>query len=253
MALLSQQNSKISIENDIDNIYLNIVMTPPPLSTDEIVATYDQHLTRPVLDDCSKYYCSIIRFTIPLDNIPILIFPIDTTQTNALLSPLIIGINYLDVNYPENVAYQPVNSRGPPTPNASPPYFTNGQLTDYFYWIYSITSVINMFNTALMDAVTAAGLAPDLSPMFSFDPVTELISLIVPANFLVTGATIYFNSLMQTFLSSFNLYYMGNGNPQGRDYDMVLNPLPPDSPVGGPYTFTEDYVSINLWFTLRKI
>jgi hypothetical protein len=237
-----------------DNVYLNIVINQfPTAGNTSTPAVYDENLTIAILDDCSKYYCSVIRFVIPLAALPILIFPLLTTQANPNISSLIIGIQYLGVNYPVNVVYQPATFRPPPTAGAGPIYFTNGQSTDVYYWVYSVALMINMFNTTINSAMIAAGLGAVTSPYYSFDPTTQLISLTVTQDFLNTGAILYHNDQADNFLASFNLFYHGNNQPGGFEFSHILTPTPPGSPVGGPYVYIEDYISIDLWFSLRKL
>src|ERR1700679_3010122 len=151
--------SSMTMKKTNDNIYLNIVMNQFPSNGNApSIAVYDENLTIAVLDDCSKYYCSVIRFVIPLAALPILIFPLLTTQANPNISPIIIGIQYLGVNYPVNVVYQPATYLPPPTPGSAPIYFSNGQATNEYYWIYSFVQLINMFNTTINSAMIAAGL-----------------------------------------------------------------------------------------------
>jgi hypothetical protein len=243
------------IYKEKDNIYLNIPINQNPTQGNlASIATYNESLTIPLLEDCSKYYCSIIRFTIPLSDLPILIMPILNNQTNPNLTPLIFGIRNGGVNYPVNVIYVSAQlNQIAPTPGSPPIYFNNTQLTSFYYWVYSFTQVINMFNTAINQAMIDAGLGVTPSPFFTFDPVTQLISLNISNSFIVSGAELYMNFQSANFLSSFNVNFHGLDQPQGRDISFILNPLPPNSPLGGPYVYTEDYNSIELWFSLSKI
>lgn len=253
---LTQRQSSMGINKTKDNVYLNVVINQDSsqgnLSTP---AVYNEHLTIPVIDDCSKYYCSIIRFDIPLNGIPILIFPVDVTQNNPNQSSMIIGIQLGGVNFPQHVIYVSTNFEPAPMPGSGPIFFTNSQATNIYYWVFSIANMINMFNTAIRAAVVASGsgLGPADTPFYTFNPVTQLITLTVTAAFIASGSILYRNEQADNYLSSFNSFYHGNNQPGGFEFAHILSPLPPGSPVGGPYVFSEDYVSIDLWFSLRKI
>lgn len=238
-----------------DNVYLNIVIDHDDSQGDlPSYATYNEHLTIPVLDDCSKYYCSIIRFDIPLNAVPILVFPILETQSNPNVSSLIIGINLGGVNYGQNVIYNGNTADPPPVAGSGPIYFTNAQLTLPYYWVYSFTSMINMFNTTIRSAVVASGSGLGVvdTPYYSFDPVTQLISLHVTEPFRASGSILYINEPMVNYVDAFPYFFHGYRNSGGRDYDYILTPSP-GAPIGGPYNFIQDYNTIDLWFSLRKV
>jgi hypothetical protein len=281
---------KTRIERENDNTYLNIVFngsvptynTNPaiaPTGEQPMQATYNVTKTTPILDKASDYYCSIIRFDIPLESIPILIMPIIPNQGNPNLSPLIIGINYAGTKYPVYVTFYPDNSLTPPVQNQPT------QVITPYYYIYSYQQMINMFNIALSQAYTASGLAalfPTVQPPFFFyDPVTELISLVVNSLFttVTSPATalplIYINNASMHYLGSFDYYFNGFNQASGYDYIFILNntnpinPSPPTPPQVLPspnqiytplttmtltyYQYTESYSTIQYWFSLRKL
>jgi|ERR1700753_379217 len=237
-----------------DNVYLNVVINQDQTQgNNPAPATYKESLTIPILDDCSKYYCSIIRFSIPLNDIPILIMPILNNQPDPNLTPLIFGIRFAGTNFPVNVVYVSLEPTLPPTPAPiGPIFFTSSQLSSTYYWVYTFTNVINMFNTALNTAMTNAGLGAIASPFYSFNPVNQLFSLTITPDFFATGAEIFMNNEASNYLSSFNYKFYGYNQPQGRELSHILTPLP-SLTTDGTYIFTEDYNTIVLWFSIRKI
>ena len=94
-------NSNIVREND--NVYLNVVIDHPipiyntglvpPLIVNSfgVPAEYNVTKTLPIIDKASDFYCSIIRFDIPFNSIPLFIMPIVANQSNANLTPMVIG------------------------------------------------------------------------------------------------------------------------------------------------------------------
>lgn len=261
-------------EDHIDNIYLNIVMNHSPLKYDTSVppiitnetpeqASYNVTKTIPILEKCSDYFVSIIRFDVSLDLIPITIMPIIPNQLNPNLTPMIIGINYLGVNYPQSVIYVPPNLEPAPIQNQVT------QVITPYYFIYEYQVLINMINQALQLAYVAAGNPGGVgnAPFFIFDPTTQLISLIVSQAFITSGAIIYENAFLNNYLSGFNILFRGGSQPDGRDFDFILaNPTtnvlsyntlnyPTNTfPVAPTYSqFTQQYSTIAYWFSLRKI
>ena len=246
--------STMIVERDArDNVYLNITINQDPSQGNTpSVATYNENLTIPVLPDCSKYYVSIIRFSIPLDQVPITIFPLLVTQPNPNLSSMIIGINYLGVNYPVNVIYNNHNlNLTPPIPGVGPIFFTAGQASGPYYFIFYISQLIDMFNDALNTAFILAGSPGGVLPFYSYDPISQLISLNVSLPFRTAGANIYNNAEANNYLDSFDYFSFGYNQPFGRDFQHDLTHL---NLVGtGNLPFPEDTISIELWFSLRKL
>jgi hypothetical protein len=307
---LSQQNrgyqlqTRIeSIERTDDNTYVNVVLDHPDainvpgrggvngptffIANGEPVASdYGVTKTEPILSNCSDYYCSVVRFTIPLDQVPLLICPIVPNQPNPLLTPLIIGIlagvttNPLSF-FAENLIYQPHNDyefvvQDQPTQVITP-----------FHYIYSYQTLVDMFNSALKSLYVKTGFAAlfpgYLAPYFQFDPVTDLFSLIVPSFFtdVTPPATfapvIFINSASATFLFSFDLLQnitnpkASNVNPFGNDYYFIQESsvttqyYPPGVAIPAPttppilpatslyYKFTQEFSIVEYWSSLRKI
>lgn len=260
---------KVSVpQSHRDNIYLNCIINPDPyLGQRDSPCVFNETLTQAVIGDPSKYYCSVARFTLPLSNIPILLFPLDTSQTNPLQSRLQIGIN-IGGTYPspssasvgvggtyfsQPIMYVPDNNL--PIPRAVGP-FTNADEVNQFYWIYSITQFLEMFNTALSAAYTASGIVGTPIPYYSYDSNTQLISLHVTDAFLnyAGNPKIYMNALTVNYLESFKLYQdvlSPQTNPGQLYFFHDLRVLPTGAVT--PYTIVEDYNSISLWFSLRKI
>lgn len=205
------------IKSNKDNIYYNAVMFPDPsVGGNSTVATYSENLTQALVQNPSEYYCSIIRFQLPIDTIPILLFPVDDTQNNPLQSYLALGIN-LGGTYPTTtsstnsvvpiggtnygsytvggitypgcpVMYIP-ESNGPPpsTVAVTAPFFTNTQIISSFYWVYSIQQMIDMFNNTLNTAMITAGM-----------PLLYTLTLSAPAN--ATIGDIYVDSVGERYV-----------------------------------------------------
>lgn len=226
--------------NKPKNIYFNAVINP---SYNNAPAIYDETLTIPLLDNPSEYYCSVVRFQIPLNAIPFFHFPLDINQNNANVSNLILGIRTAGlVKYAERVIYVPNNNLPvPTTTRVTAPYWTNNQAISDYYNVFSISQMITLFNNTLATAITAAGLVGSTA-VYSYNSTTQLITLTVNASFLASGASIFMNDACENFLASFQLYE--NNNPTvGDDFYHVITTA----------TTVEDYNAMSLWFDLRRI
>lgn len=298
------QTKITGIERTEDNVYVNVVIDHPdptfaitinpnpPLpdiiyttNGDPVASDYGVTKTEPILLDCSEYYCSVLRFTIPLDQVPLLICPIVPNQPNSNLTPLIIGIQYGPDGVPGsyyslNLTYFPTSFLPAPVQNQPT------QVITPYYFMYSYQNLVTMFNAALAITYVNAGLAAlfpgFLAPYFEFDPVTDLFSLIVPSFFTTLTAPalfiprIFINHESSTFLFSFVLFsnisnLSSNINPFGNDFFFSIGPsisnqfypsgvtvpattVPPAFPATSLYyKFTQEYSIIEYWTSLRKI
>lgn len=298
------------IERTNDNTYVNVVIDHPEptynvgrggiqgpdyflTNDDPVTSDYGVTKTEPILLNCSDYYCSVIRFTIPLDAVPLLICPIVPNQPNSNLTPMIIGIQ-LDPSgspasfFSQNLIYSPQNILGLP-PLVPPVQNQPLQVITPYYYINSYQNLVDMFNVALNAAYTFSGLKAIfpffLPPYFEFNPATSLFSLIVPNFFteliapLLSQPRIFINIPSATFLFSFDLFdnisVPGQINPFGNDFYFlteaeesfkfyppgVVVPTP-TSPIGVGaalpadsfyYKFTQEYSVLEYWTSIRKI
>jgi hypothetical protein len=268
----------ITVAND--NVYLNVVMNGPtsnyppvlggPVSGEQpIVAEYAQNKTTPFLSKASDYYASVVRFTIPLNKVPIFIMPI-VPNTSTLLNPagfpdqstLVLGITYLDVPYNAYVQYIPDKTNIPPPVQNQPT-----QVITPYYYVYSYGSLIRSLNFTMDILWIASGLFnafPAASPpYFYYDPTSELISLIVPQIFTINAAQIFINESALRFLDGFEFIFNGFNRPAGDDYQFVFQTeteffYPPwngSIPIvpSNYFKFTQEYNVLYYWASLRKI
>jgi len=242
------------MSKESDNLYLNIIIPNNVSSTNpypqSIRAVYDESLVQPILMDPSQYYASIVRFSMPLDTIPFFSFPLDRNQNNPNVSQLLIGVKRAGVEYTRFVNYIPQNDYPPPVTTTGT--FSYDQSLLPYYFVYSIQPLITMINIALASAFGAAGIA-GAAPYYVYNPLTQLVSLIVTQAFLTANATIFMNNYTKNYLDSFPFYTNVNYQDGAYKYTHNLDTIPYGSPVGGPYEFIEEYNSLDLWFDIRKI
>jgi hypothetical protein len=292
-----------SIEKYNDNVYLNIIFNHPlanypvtntlaPSGEQPIIAIYNVTKTIPIVDKASDYYCSVIRFTIPLDTIPIMIMPIipaTTTlnpQPNSNLTPFIIGIFYNGVYTPISLIYRGAH------PNSSIPVqnIVGRQVITPYYFVYSYNLFINMINYGLQQALDSSGvqaLVPGVKlAWFSINDEGDLIYLYVHRIFTdypvfspaVTTPLIYVNTALRVYIDAFNYNFYGYDQINGFDFSFILqnlypvvptttlSPTPDQAyglynmpPIIAPATiptyniFRQEYASIQNWSSLRKI
>jgi hypothetical protein len=173
----------------------------------------------------SDYYCSVIRFNLPLSSIPALICPILPNQGNPALTPWQIGVSNGNVgNF--NTTSLIYTDNGP---LALPIQNQINQVVNHSLFIYNYQVVLDMINAALLASWNASNLGavfPSYTPpFFYFDPLTQLINLIAPSVFslplqspLTALPTIYINNALKVYLDSFEYITNGFSNVNGNDW-----------------------------------
>lgn len=239
------------VERHIDNVYLNVVFQNMTLDNTEILAEYNVAKTIPVLDKPSNYYAAVVRFDVPLNAVPLLVIPIVPNQGNANLTPFTFTINASSTN----VIYAPDNDYTAPVQNQMT------QVITPYYYVYSFQNVLDAFNVALATSYTAAGSPGGAgAPFFVFNPVTQLVGLVVSVAFISAAATISINAALTNYLEGFRLVYLSATNT----LQFVLEnngingfAIPGQTTaVASPPTFlliSQEYTSMEYWLSLRKI
>lgn len=252
-----------------DDIYYNVSMTNNNTGSNNfsVPAIYTANKTMPILNKSDDYYCSICAFSIPLDNVPLTVCPVLTTGGNSNTTPMIIGIRDFtnNVYYPQNLIWTPELHEYPQVIQVG----SLAQIVSPYYYMYNIVTMINMFNTALALAVTAynvATLSALSIPIFVYNPVSTLVSLVAKLSDWVTTSPqsvgIYVNTVGYNFLDSIPVQSYTNTSIGGTP-DLVfkifydgLNGYPSNSayPANPTYiSMSMNYPTLYLWASLRKI
>lgn len=251
--------------NGPDNIYYNIIIAHDSSAGSEpSPARYSVNKTQPILARASDYYAAVIRFSIPMDTVPLLVMPIVPGQPNPNLTPFIVGIRNLvtGVVYSANLIYVPEDKNAIPL------------VTPSYYYVFSIQTLIDMFNVAFLDvynqyvaANPATPIALQQTPTLYYDSPTQLLSLIIgnawANNIPIPTWVLYVNNEALQYLSAFNYDYINNlVNPNLDDnyFKVAYNgnniyPVNAFPNPGGAYylKITQNFVSVGGWSSLRKL
>lgn len=265
-------------DDSSDNIYYNIEINNVLSSGTEnsqVPAQYFENTSQSVLTDPSQYYLTIARFSVPGSAIPIFIMDIINNQANPNLTPYIFCLSYAGNDYPVNIIYYPLNNSSAPT-TAIPAQ----QVNSNYYYVYSYDHMIQMINIALADSFSQLktanpGAPPSRPPFFTYDAVTQLISLVVQNEYYYDGITptidIFLNAnLLNTYLESISAYFYGYNQPNGKDFKFIIDAkynngytngtnnkyyVPSDVPATLPHylVYTQEYSMIQYWNSFKNI
>lgn len=166
----------------IDEFYYNFL-----LNNDKpyyIPASLINRLQGPIMDDPSKYRCSIVRFEIS-SNLPLFvpILTVDDSKTNTYITNMSVTLQYLAVSYQ---VFVPITTD----------MRQNG--------VFDISLFLDQVNIALAAAYVSAPLNPTATPPFLYlDTSSSLIRMVVDVTYLTASPTIsiWFNQYLQDVLN----------------------------------------------------
>lgn len=202
--------------------YVNVTMNNPqglPSQT----AQFDNQYDRNILTSCQDNLMAVVNFSLPLQNLPLFIFPVVPGQTDPNLSTLVVGIcqnatqSNIDagisapvVNFPQTLEWVPANLTVPVPSQVGQ---TVQNLTPY-YWGYSYQHFVNLVNTAIQAAWAAAntaeGVTIGLCPIFAYDAALHTFSWILSTTFTddATGSppgwSVFWNQAFDSLVNNFN-------------------------------------------------
>ena len=215
-----------------DHIYmdLNIINndfgTKPP-----IPLTYSETRDRPIIQNCSEYYVSIIRFHLDTLNLPVFIPQIQLGQNDVNLSIYSFTMNKGSAIHRQYLEFVPQNTTAP-APKA--PTTQMDLSTDYyniqsFQWLVdllndTLDSCYTGFIAALENADETAPAAANI-PFFMYDPSSS--ELILNVDVQSFGAAedpcvIYCNTPMRNLLSGFNMSINSYTDADGQNFKFIV-------------------------------
>jgi hypothetical protein len=187
-----------NIQKNDDHVYYNVIITNT--SEVRIPAQYFETRSDPIIPNCEDYHMSIIKFTIPTEQLPIISDWYNGTGASATYnqengySVTLLGTGGATASQ-QFIQWQPIAS------NSSSGIPILEQL------IFNYQQLVNMINTAFQAAYTAIG-GKNTPPFISFDPALQLFIIYInSADLAVKGATpaisIYFNVNLALLFPSF--------------------------------------------------
>lgn len=247
-----------------DYIYYNITIRHNPnLGPGIQQAVYYSNQSDNIVPKCNDYYCSIVRFSVPGYNIPLMIFPIQNNQANPNLSTYSVTMEFGGIFYQVYLIFDPRDFTIPAPTTAIPL-----QKISEYYYIFEYQHMIDMMNTAL---ATAYGMIPgppagSAIPYFIFDPVTQLISFIcTKAGYDLNQPnpiSVYLNSPLYQLVQGIAVLDFGSSAANGASFQIYVTDTgnnsytPPNQAVVYPqlyYQIQQQFFALDNWNVFQNL
>jgi hypothetical protein len=217
-------------QNPDDKIYLNIVIPYSPNGDGVSQAIFQQQFNIPVLDVPDNYYLSIVRFSIPCQNIPIINFANyiqEFPNTDPNLTVFSVTLEYMgDISqaYVDFATETPFLNPGTLSATNTSVAFNNP-----YYFTYTYDNILAMFNAALATAHAGLAAPPAGSgpPVFIYDPFNYRIGLVADAAYYGDDAgtpiDVFVNyESFSTFFSGMPSVLFGYNEANEQDVQLII-------------------------------
>jgi hypothetical protein len=221
--------------DQLDRYRFNLTIRNDDYSTtfDNKAISFTVNQNQPIIEKPEDFYLAVTRFDIPADNLPLDIIVIQPNQANPNLTPYSVTLAWLDGSavmhyYQEYLTYYAFNNY--PSPATAVPI----QVKSKYYWMYTFSQIITMFNTAFENAysamwavhsveMTALGLTTSDAPYFIYSYETKLLSLIVKKIYYLPSERLFvgYNSCSLKYLDNFMVDYT-IGETHGMEFTFIL-------------------------------
>jgi len=278
----SNQIVNASKNQEPEILYYNLTIINPNSLNDNIyapnTASYPGNILAqnniPILENPSEWFCSINRASVPLRNVPLIQFLVQTPinssgdantgiyswtfeYVNADGSVIATGAQTFWIYVPRNNYVIPYTSYP-----AKVQDFTN----DY-YFMYQVQQMCDIMNTAFASALDSLQAQPGTGaistatpPYINYDATTQLLTIYSEETFYDQSTVnprinVYCNKLSEEFMSGFPKITnpLGTGLPNGNDLLMVIKSYNGINVVDGTIATTQNYSNYGYWSFLKRI
>lgn len=249
-----------------DNVYFNIEIRNDT-NKFGVPARYSAQRTIPIIDDASKYYCSIVRFNIPNHFVPLLIPSIQLNQANVNLTQYSVTLEYNGDIQQSYLIY--TNQTGFSAPTGP---IGDVQPVTLYYFIFDYQHFVDMINTALSNSFSSLSTTPmgSSTPFLTFNSVTNLFTIYAQSDYyninLATPIKIYLNGKLSNLINGFpstNTASSETFTNDGRDIQLLVqnyfnnyidsagNNFP--TPAGAYYFLQQEFSTIFNWNPFKRV
>jgi hypothetical protein len=220
------------VQNDMskstepDHIYFDVNIVNNDFGTlAPVPLVYSETRDRPIINNCSEYYCSVVRFHLDTLNLPVFIPQIQLQQSDINLSIYSFTMKKGSVVQQTFLEFVPQNEAAP-----TPQQPTNQMdLSGDYYNVYSFQFLVDLLNNTLGTCYAdfVAALEDDAPaeanvPFLMFDPTTSELILNADTTSFGAACDLYCNTPMRNLLSGFSMKVNSYSDPDGMNYQFII-------------------------------
>jgi hypothetical protein len=230
-------------------------------------AIFDVQYDRNIIGNAGEFLMSMVSFSLPLQNLPLFIFPVVPNQSNPNLSTIQVGIapNIPSANIANNTAAPAFSGNLVPLiwqtqelGLVTPVQNGAAQVVDPYYWMYSYEHFVNLTNVAVEKAFVNMGNISGAGnfPVFSYTNTTNTFSWSIPTALAgntfggAAGYTVVWNTAFDNLVNNFNTINDGL-NPNTFYLEDTLSAV--DKTVGGNIVLAQDYPTTDSFNSVQRI
>lgn len=236
--------------------------------------TFNEQRDTPIINNCSDYKMSIVRFYLDTFALPSLFFQVQNNQANRDLGVYSVSMDYDDgfgggaIGLVKYLNWIPQNTDAavPLAPSAT----ANGiQPFSEYYYCHNYQYFINLINTALSVAmaemrILVPGLLTVDDPFLTWDADTAKATIYARSSHFDSDnpirVNIYFNRALYSLLSTFNYIHNTVDVDRNQDYRILMRPFKGEKVVVLPnvgidaYIFsTQEICTVSQWTPISSI
>jgi len=240
--------SRIFYDITVTNINTNMSSNPE--------LAFTETRLNPLVTDPSKYYMSIVRFSLDTPSLPVFFPTIQPAQSDVNLTIYAVSMVYNNITVQQYINFIP-QDQSQPLPN--PPIYNNPKLQQFcpYYYVFNYEYVITLVNTALsacFNTLASQTAVNTTAPYMKWDTATNKATIVTNSS---NQIKLYFNNALFQLFSSFPMFIENPSSSKGLNYQISCNVFGnanTETVNGVAYFLCEqDYSTVSMWSPVSSI
>lgn len=252
--------NKLAVSSN--RIYYNIVVVNNEQIETFTDAIYRRNLDEILVDDPSQYYLSVMRFSVPTANIPLMIpeilqFPnTDVNKTAYVITMTYNGFTSGPINIQFETTTPLVTPRSITADNPYP--MVN---PSRYYWIFNYSQFVKLINDTyqiafdLLNTATGNALAGQKPPLLLYDSKTYLLTMQYTPIYLSSNPdnariNLFVNYKLFSYLDGFDNLFLDSKSDIGAQFTVFDKG---DNFDGTVYDMIQNYKTLASWNVFKSL
>ena len=247
--------SRIFYDITVTNINSNLSSNPE--------LAFTETRLNPLVSDPSKYYMSIVRFSLDTASLPVFLPTIQPAQSDLNLTIYSVSMVYNNITVQQYINFIP-QDQSQSLPN--PPIYNNPKLQQFspYYYVFNYEYVITLVNTAIsacFNTLASQTALNTTAPYMKWNTATNTATIMSDSSSYSSSSSnqikLYFNNALFQLFSSFPMYIENPSSTKGLNYQIscdVFGNASTEVVNGVTYLLcAQDYSSISMWSPVSSI